>query len=73
MNRNKMNDPFDNLHNYSESLSQRAQRAMRPNGAGVFENLPVNRSVIPLPVPTETGATTASHSIAGTHWSRRVR
>jgi hypothetical protein len=73
MNRNTTQDIASNLLNYTESLSQRAQRAMRPNGAGAPEALETAQHVIAFAPSSERTAEPGQPLFNGPSLSKRIR
>ena len=73
MNRNPTQDIVSNLLNYTESLSQRAQRAMRPNGAGDSEALETAQHVIAFAPSSERTAEPGQALFSGPFLSKRIR
>lgn len=73
MNRNTTQDIASNLLNLTESLSQRAQRAMRPNGAGDPNVLEPTQHVIAFAPSSERTAETGQPLFNGPSLSKRVR
>ena len=73
MNRNTTQDIASNLLNLTESLSQRAQRAMRPNGAGDPEALETEQHVIAFAPASEWTAETGQPLFSGPSLSKRIR